>query len=122
ALNLDHTWQISEAGVQASSSIDGVGVGRDVVEGVRAGLKTDRWLPIQLPARDEEHLPALLLDERKPVHGRPSMSTATPITDHNQIRRWADENHGRPSRVKGTGQGSDPGMLRLDFDEKDENL
>jgi hypothetical protein len=50
------------------------------------------------------------------------MSTATPITDHDQIRRWAEENNGRPARVKGTGQGGDPGILRLDFDEKDDNL
>lgn len=50
------------------------------------------------------------------------MASAKPITDHNKIRRWAEENNARPACVKGTGKGSDPGMLRLDFDEKEEGL
>lgn len=50
------------------------------------------------------------------------MSSATPITDHDQIRRWAERNGGRPACVKGTGKDGDPGMLRLDFDEQDEGL
>lgn len=50
------------------------------------------------------------------------MSSASPITDHAEIRRWAEENNGRPARVKGTGGDSDPGILRIDFDEQDEGL
>jgi hypothetical protein len=50
------------------------------------------------------------------------MSTATPITDHDEIRRWAEENNGRPACVKGTGKGDDPGVLRIDFDARDEDL
>jgi hypothetical protein len=50
------------------------------------------------------------------------MSSATPITDHREIRRWAEQNNARPACVKGTGKGKDPGILRLDFDEKDESL
>jgi hypothetical protein len=50
------------------------------------------------------------------------MSAAKPVTDHKAIRRWAEENNGRPSCVKGTGKGGDPGVLRLDFDEKEESL
>ena len=50
------------------------------------------------------------------------MSSATPTTDHDEIRRWAEQNSGRPARVKGTGKDGDPGILRLDFDEEDENL
>jgi hypothetical protein len=50
------------------------------------------------------------------------MSTATTTTDHDEIRRWVEENKGRPSCVKGTGKGGDPGMLRIDFDAQDENL
>jgi hypothetical protein len=40
---------------------------------------------------------------------------AKATTDHEFIRRWAEERGGRPARVKGTGDGGDPGMLRIDF-------
>lgn len=36
-------------------------------------------------------------------------------TDHDQIREWAEARGATPSRVKGTGSGDDPGMIRLDF-------
>ena len=41
--------------------------------------------------------------------------TSRIITDHEEIRRWAEERNARPARVKGTGGGNDPGLLRLDF-------
>lgn len=50
------------------------------------------------------------------------MSSAVPVTDHAKIRRWAEDNKARPACVKGTGKGNDPGILRLDFDEKEESL
>lgn len=50
------------------------------------------------------------------------MSSATPTTDHDEIRRWAEANNGRPARVRDTGSGADPGMLRIDFDAADEGL
>ncbi|ETR79240.1 hypothetical protein X566_01135 [Afipia sp. P52-10] len=50
------------------------------------------------------------------------MSSATTVTDHDAIRQWAEKNHARPSCVKGTGSKDDPGMLRFDFDERDESL
>jgi hypothetical protein len=50
------------------------------------------------------------------------MASATPITDHAEIRRWAEENNGSPARVRGTGGDHDPGMLRIDFDSQDEGL
>lgn len=36
-------------------------------------------------------------------------------TDHEEIRRWAEERGGKPSHVKGTGGKNDPGILRIDF-------
>ena len=36
-------------------------------------------------------------------------------TDHEEIRRWVDERGGRPARVKETGSGDDPGVLRIDY-------
>lgn len=50
------------------------------------------------------------------------MTTATATTDHAQIRSWVETNNGRPACVKGTGKGKDPGILRIDFDEKEESL
>src|SRR4051812_28783974 len=48
------------------------------------------------------------------------MSKATTTTDHDEIRRWAEEREGRPAVVrtkKGRG-----GILRFDFGERDEAL
>lgn len=42
-------------------------------------------------------------------------SQATVTTDHETIRRWAEERGGSPASVRGTGGGDDPGMIRLDF-------
>jgi hypothetical protein len=36
-------------------------------------------------------------------------------TDHEEIRRWAEERGAHPACVKGTGGEGDIGMLRLDF-------
>lgn len=36
-------------------------------------------------------------------------------TDHETIRRWAEERGGHPATVKGTGGKDDPGILRIDF-------
>ena len=41
--------------------------------------------------------------------------SAHPLTDHEEIRRWAEERGGTPSCVRGTGDPGDIGMLRLDF-------
>jgi hypothetical protein len=50
-----------------------------------------------------------------------TMSEAKTTTDHNKIRRWAEERGGVPTSVSGTGDG-ETGILRLDFDPKDEQL
>ena len=44
-----------------------------------------------------------------------SSAAARPVTEHDEIRRWAEERGARPSRVRGTGVGEDVGMIRLDF-------
>jgi hypothetical protein len=43
-------------------------------------------------------------------------------TDHEEIRRWAAERGGRPAGVRGTGSGGDPGVLRIKFDDSEEDL
>lgn len=36
-------------------------------------------------------------------------------TDHEEIRRWAEERGGKPACVRGTGGSDDVGLLRIDF-------
>jgi hypothetical protein len=36
-------------------------------------------------------------------------------TNHDEIRRWAEERGGKPTHVKGTGSSKDAGLLRIDF-------
>ncbi|WP_337268231.1 hypothetical protein [Oryzifoliimicrobium ureilyticus] len=47
------------------------------------------------------------------------MSTSHTTTDHETIQRWIEERKGRPSRVKGAGEG---GLLRIDFAEPEDSL
>lgn len=50
--------------------------------------------------------------------GQPVERTAdhTATTDHEQIRRWAEDRHATPASVAGTAEGDRVGELRLDFD------
>jgi hypothetical protein len=51
------------------------------------------------------------------------MATSTTTTDHEEIRAWAEERDGVPACVKGTGvDDGDPGILRIDFGEPDDDL
>jgi hypothetical protein len=43
----------------------------------------------------------------------PSQSDTT--TDHQTIRRWAEERRGQPATVRGTERGDEAGVLRIDF-------
>lgn len=43
------------------------------------------------------------------------MRRANWTTDHEFIRKWAEERGGVPSVVKGTGGDGDPGIIRIDF-------
>jgi hypothetical protein len=50
------------------------------------------------------------------------MSESHTTTDHDIIRRWADDRHGRPAKVKATEENGHAGILRIDFAPKDEGL
>ena len=50
------------------------------------------------------------------------MSDAKTTTDHNMIRRWAEERGAKPTTVDGTGSKDEPGILRFDFAPKDAKL
>jgi hypothetical protein len=43
------------------------------------------------------------------------MSSAKTTTNHDEIRKWAEERNAKPSTVKRTGKKEEPGVLRLDF-------
>lgn len=52
------------------------------------------------------------------------MSASKHTTDHDTIRKWAEQRGGRPSRVKNTGhdRSDSGGVLRFDFGEDDDVL
>jgi hypothetical protein len=45
----------------------------------------------------------------------PTETKTKTTTDHDEIRRWVEERGGKPARVKGTGDGDDTGLLRIDL-------
>ena len=47
------------------------------------------------------------------------MSESATTTEHDTIRRWAEERDGAPARVEGQGEG---GILRIDFGEPEPRL
>jgi hypothetical protein len=42
-------------------------------------------------------------------------SNSETTTDHDTIRRWAEERQGKPATVRGTENGDEAGVLRIDF-------
>ena len=42
-------------------------------------------------------------------------SSSTTTTDHEEIQTWVEDHDGAPARVRGTGNGDDAGLLRIDF-------
>jgi hypothetical protein len=50
------------------------------------------------------------------------MAKGNVTTDHERIRRWAEERGGAPATVRGTKGDGEPGILRFDFEPRDENL
>jgi len=49
-------------------------------------------------------------------------SKTTTTTDHDEIREWVDSNHGFPAALRGTPNGDDPGVLRIDFPGGEDEL
>jgi hypothetical protein len=43
-------------------------------------------------------------------------------TDHEEIRKWAEARGGAPASVEGTGDGGEPGVLRIEFRDDDDRL
>ncbi|MCK1598482.1 hypothetical protein [Bradyrhizobium sp. 164] len=49
-------------------------------------------------------------------------SEAQQTTDHDVIRKWAEERGGNPATVKATEENGHAGILRIDFDPPDKGL
>jgi hypothetical protein len=47
------------------------------------------------------------------------MSSSNTTTNHEEIRKWAEERDGHPALIKTKGKG---GVLRIDFGEKEEEF
>ncbi|MDB5161471.1 MAG: 1,4-alpha-glucan branching enzyme [Candidatus Saccharibacteria bacterium] len=41
-------------------------------------------------------------------------------TNHDEIRQWAEARGGKPARVRGTGNGTDVGLLRIKFQDNED--
>jgi hypothetical protein len=50
------------------------------------------------------------------ILGGKTVSAATTTTDHDTIRRWAEERGGHPATVGATREGDEAGILRIDFE------
>ena len=50
------------------------------------------------------------------------MSAAKTTTDHDIIRKWAEQRGGRPAAVAATREDSAGGLLRIDFGKKEDTL
>ena len=50
------------------------------------------------------------------------MSDSETTTDHDTIRQWAERRGGKPATVRPTEEDGEPGILRIDFDPKEEAL
>jgi hypothetical protein len=50
------------------------------------------------------------------------MAESKTTTNHDEIQRWVEARGGRPASVRDTGNGDDPGILRIDFGDQDEGL
>jgi hypothetical protein len=50
------------------------------------------------------------------------MSTAKTTTDHDTIRKWAEQRGGRPAAVAATHEEDEGGLLRIDFGKKEDAL
>jgi ferritin-like metal-binding protein YciE len=78
---------------------------------------------IQSGSAEEEETPARAKRGNTPNQktsaksgGRRSGSNGTTaMTDHDEIRQWAEARGAKPACVKGTGKRGDTGMIRLDF-------
>ena len=44
-----------------------------------------------------------------------SRASSQTLTDHEEIRRWAEKRDAMPACVRNTGRGKDVGIIRLDF-------
>ncbi len=70
--------------------------------------------PASMPSKSGRASSRSSQSGRSSASGR-SSGTARPLTDHDEIRQWAERRGAHPACVRGTGGRADTGMIRLDF-------
>jgi hypothetical protein len=73
--------------------------------------------------RKEQRWPGRIEEKGSEFYtGGAAMSDGQVTTDHDTIREWIEERGGVPATVKSTRSGEDAGLLRVDFEPRDEAL
>ncbi len=49
------------------------------------------------------------------------MADSKTTTDHDTIKKWAEERNGHPATVERTAEGDEAGILRIEFEQGDSN-
>jgi len=93
---------------------------------LRNRKNSGEFLPSHIASAAFQHLHEADMQRRRTTpflsnQQEEAMSKAKTITDHDQIRKWAEQRGARPSRVHATA-GKNAGILRFDFGDKDEAL
>jgi hypothetical protein len=81
---------------------------------IECSIVAERWTS---PSDDDRSPEASALQSSgRHVHSRrTTMSSSRVITDHEEIRHWAEERGAKPATVKSTTGEDDVGVIRLDF-------
>ncbi len=109
---------IAEAGAGGGSSSGDEGNGDGSEESVGAGPDGGHVRTGPDTSKSLKYSQEVTSTDEEPEREGRSLVT----THHEVIRQWAEARGGRPSTVPGTEHGDHLGVLRIDFQDKDDNL
>jgi ferritin-like metal-binding protein YciE len=84
-------------------------------ETLREEMQTDKQLAQLSKRLMKENATMMKAQARSRSAAASRSGEAQPLTDHDEIRQWAEARGGKPTCVRGTGKKGDTGVLRLDF-------
>ncbi|HSR12241.1 MAG TPA: DUF6496 domain-containing protein [Thermodesulfobacteriota bacterium] len=89
---------------------------RNPKQAVAIGLSEARRKGAKAPPAPSKNRKKRTSSRGKPERkGRKTASRGQITTSHATIQEWAEQRNGKPTRVKGTGDTRDAGILRIDF-------
>lgn len=92
------------------------GRGARLGTGTTRKATTRKATPRKATTRKATTRKAGTMDHARGARHQATSRLARTLTDHDEIRRWAEERGGKPTAVKGTSYGKDDvGMIRIDF-------